>query len=312
MKKVVSGELGYAMATPWIPGANGVGVIESVADDVIGLRPGDHVFIDPHIYTHSTTDAYDGILLGLTGLSPLSGSLQQRWRNGTFAEKCVVPAECLTLLPDKSFEPAMLAWLSFAAVAYGGLLRGALRPGQTLIVSGATGNIGSCAVLIGLAMGAGRIIAVGREREVLAQLRSVNPDRVEPVELQGDLERDKRAIAAAAKGADLVYDMVGNAPTFAPTAAAIHALRRGGTAVLMGGVQAAVDLAYSHIMLNEISIKGALMYPRCAPAELMSMVAAGVLPLSQIDIRIFPLEQVSGALDHAERSRGLSYSMLKP
>lgn len=123
MKKVVSGELGYAMATPWIPGANGVGEVESVADDVIGLRPGDHVFIDPHIYTHSTTDAYDGILLGLTGLSPLSASLQQRWRNGTFAEKCVVPAECLTLLPGKSFEPALLAWLGFAAIAYGGLLR---------------------------------------------------------------------------------------------------------------------------------------------------------------------------------------------
>lgn len=49
MKKVVSGELGYAMATPWIPGPNAVGVIDSVADDVVGLEPGDQVFIDPHI-----------------------------------------------------------------------------------------------------------------------------------------------------------------------------------------------------------------------------------------------------------------------
>jgi NADPH:quinone reductase-like Zn-dependent oxidoreductase len=98
MRKVVSEELPYAMATPWIPGANGVGVTESVAADVAGLKPGDPVFIDPHIYTHTRTDVCDGILLGLTALSPLSSSLQQRWRNGTFAQKCVVPAGCLTPL----------------------------------------------------------------------------------------------------------------------------------------------------------------------------------------------------------------------
>jgi alcohol dehydrogenase len=258
MKKVVSGELGYTMATPWIPGSNAVGVVESVAEDVVGLRPADQVFLDPHVYTHTTTGAYDGILLGLTALSANSSALQQRWRNGTFAEKCLVPAECLTLLNGTSFEPAQLAWLSFAAIAYGGLLRGEFRPGQTLIVSGATGNIGSCAVLIGLAMGASRIVALGRERDVLEQLRSIDPGRVRTVALQGDLEGDKRAVSEAAEGADLVYDMLGNVRTFAPTAAAVYALRRGGTAVLMGGVQAPLHLPYSHIMLNEIVIKGAV------------------------------------------------------
>ena len=312
MKKVVSGDLGYAMATPWIPGPNAVGVVDSVADDVIGVKPGDQVFIDPHIYTHTATDAYDGILLGLTALSPLAPALQQRWRNGTFAQKCLVPAECLTVVTGTSFEPARIAWLSYAAVAYGGLLRGELRPGQTLVVSGATGNIGSCAVLIGLAMGARRIVALGRERDVLGQLKSIHPARIETIELKGDFDQDKQRIAAAAGGADLVYDMLGNARTFAPTAAAIHALRRGGTAVLMGGVQADFSLPYAHIMLNEISIKGNMMYPRRAPAELLDMVTAGLLPLAQVQIRTFPLEQVNAALDHAERSRGLSYSMLTP
>jgi alcohol dehydrogenase len=310
MKKVVSGELGYAMATPWIPGPNAVGVVESVADDAVGLERGDQVFIDPHVYTHTATDVYDGILLGLTALSPLSSSLQQRWRNGTFAEKCLVPAECLTLMKGTSLEPDRIAWLSFAAIAYGGLLRGDLRPGQTLIVSGATGNIGSCAVVVGLAMGARRIVALGREPGVLEQLKSIDPNRIETVALKGDPEGDKRSIAATASGADLVYDMLGNVRTFAPTAAAIYALRRGGTAVLMGGVQAALDLPYSHIMLNEISIKGCMMYPRAAPAELFGMAKAGLLPLAKVQIRTFPLEQVDAALDHAERSRGLSYSML--
>lgn len=312
MKKVVSGELGYAMATPWIPGPNAVGEVDSVAEDVVRLKTGDQVYIDPHVYTHTTTDAYDGILLGLTGLSPLAPALQQRWRNGTFAEKCLVPAECLTVLRRTAYEPPQLAWLSYAAVAYGGLLRGEFRPGQTLIVSGATGNIGACAVMLGLAMGARRIVALGRDDGILEQLKTLDPMRIATVSLKGDFERDKREIAAAAGSADLVYDMLGNVSSFAPTSAAIHALRRGGTAVLMGGVQASVDLPYVHIMLNELTIKGVMMYPRCAPAELLDMVMAGLLPLDKLQVRTFPLEEIAAALDHAERSGGLSYAMLTP
>lgn len=49
-----------------------------------------------------------------------------------------------------------------------------------------------------------------------------------------------------------------------------------------------------------------------APAELLDMVAAVLLPLARLQVRTFPPEQVAAALDHAERSRGLSYSMLTP
>jgi alcohol dehydrogenase len=313
MKKVVSGELGYAMATPWIPGANGVGVLEDIADDVIGLSVGDHVFIDPYVYTHTATEAHDGILIGLTALTPDSASLQYRWRHGTFAEKALIPAECLTVIDvTSSFDSAQLATLSFAAIAYGGLLKGEFRPGQTLIVTGATGNIGSSAILVALAMGAKRVVAVGREENVLDELRTVDPDRVQTVKLKGDLESDKRAIQAAGGPADLVYDMLGNARTFEPTSSAIHALRRGGTAVLMGGVQAAIDLPYSHVMLNELTITGAFMYPRNAPRDLVNMVKGGILNLSKLGIRRFPLEQVQAALDFAEHSKGPLYTMLVP
>lgn len=313
MKKVLSGELGYAMATPWIPGSNGVGVVEKVADDVPGIQRGDRVFIDPHIYSHTTTDVHDGVLLGLTALGPEASSTQQRWRHGTFAGKTAVPAECLTVIPESiSTDAARLAVLSFAAIAYGGLLKGNFRPGQKLIVSGATGNIGSCGLLVGLAMGASRVVALGREESVLQQLKALDPRRVATVKLENNLERDKEAVAMAAGGADLVYDMLGNVPTFVPTAAAVYALRRGGTAVLMGGVKAAIDLPYFWIMTNEISIRGALMYPRSAPRELLEMMGAGVLDLSSVKLRSFRLEEIEPALDDAERSRGPSYTVLVP
>lgn len=313
MKKVLSGELGYAMGTPWIPGANGVGEIEKVASGVPGLKRGDRVFIDPHIYSHTTTDAGDGILLGLTALGPGSSSTQQQWRDGTFAERVSVPAECLTVIPESfAADPAQAAILSYAAIAYGGLLKGNFRAGQTLVISGATGNIGACGVLVGLAMGAGRVVVLGREESILEELKGFDPHRVVTVKLENDLERDKQTVARAAGGADLVYDMLGKAPTFAPTAAAIYSLRHGGTAVLMGGVQAAIDLPYSYVMVNQISIRGALMYPRSAPRELLKMTGGGILDFSKMKIRRFRLEEIHAALDEAERGRGPSYTMLIP
>ena len=313
MKKVFTGELGYAMATPWIPGANGVGIVETFADDVIGLEVGDLVFIDPHIYTHTNSDSYDGILIGLTALGDHSVRTQQRWRNGTFAEKALVPAECLTVIPKNiGTDAAHVSTLSFAAIAYGGLLKGNFRPGQTLVVSGATGNIGSCGVLVGLAMGGRRVIALGREDGVLKLLKAFDPNRVVALKLTGHLERDKEMVAHAADGADLVYDMLGNVPSFAPVAAAIYSLRRGGTAVLMGGVRASIDLPYSYVMTNEITIRGALMYPRSAPRELLKMVDAGVLDLSKLKTHGFKLQEIQAALDHAESSRGPCYTVLIP
>ncbi|MER8162897.1 hypothetical protein ABTY51_49300, partial [Streptomyces sp. NPDC094472] len=47
---------------------------------------------------------------------------------------------------------------------YGGLLAGGLAAGETLLVSGATGNLGSSAVAVALAMGAGRVVAPGRNQ----------------------------------------------------------------------------------------------------------------------------------------------------
>ncbi|HEY6514881.1 MAG TPA: alcohol dehydrogenase catalytic domain-containing protein [Steroidobacteraceae bacterium] len=73
MKRVVSGELGYAMATPWIPGPNAVGEVEGVAEDVVGPKPGDQVFIDPHIYTHTTTAAYGEVTAALDHAERSSG-----------------------------------------------------------------------------------------------------------------------------------------------------------------------------------------------------------------------------------------------
>lgn len=313
MGSVLSGDLDYfVLPTPFIPGANGIGILETVAGDVPGLEPGQMVFLDPHTRTHVTTAVSDDILIGLTAIGPESGGMQHRWRNGTFAERALWPVENLTVLdgfaPD---EAVRLAPLALAAIPYGGLLKGGLRPGQTLVVSGATGVFGSVGVLVALAMGAGAVVAVGRNEEMLGRLGKLDP-RVLPCALRGDVERDAREIRDCAGPADLVLDLLGNSPTAEPTLAAIHALRRYGKAVLMGGVAAPVALPYQHLMLNEISVTGCFMYPKSAPGELVRMVRAGLLRIELIHPITYRLEDHRRALSTAARPGGLTCAMFVP
>jgi alcohol dehydrogenase len=75
--------------------------------------------------------------------------------DGSFAELMRVPTENVFPLPTVAGDdPARWAALTVHAISYVGLLAGGLAAGETLLVSGATGNLGSSAVA--LAMGAGR------------------------------------------------------------------------------------------------------------------------------------------------------------
>jgi NADPH:quinone reductase-like Zn-dependent oxidoreductase len=97
--------------------------------------------------------------------------MQRIWRNGSFAEKALYPASCLTVLPEAREwdRPELLAFLASLAIADGGLRRGELRGGQTVVVNGATGNLGGAAVLAALARGAARVVATGRRTELSAR-----------------------------------------------------------------------------------------------------------------------------------------------
>lgn len=92
-----------------------------------------------------------------------------------------------------------------ALVPYGGLRSVDLQAGGTVIVTPATGSFGSAAVLVALAMGAGKVIAMGRNTEALANLRARDA-RIETVQMTGDLEEEMKALQAFGK-ADVHFDI---------------------------------------------------------------------------------------------------------
>lgn len=175
-------------------------------------------------------------------------------------------------------------------VPFGGLVRGRLKAGETVIVNGATGAHGSAAVLVALAMGAARVVAAGRNEEVLESLAKAGGPRVVPVQLAGDIAKDAVALRLACDGgAHLAFDIVGEAKDPNSTLAALGSLYRRGRLVLMGSTTAPVPINYMLTMFNSLEIIGNFMYPHDAYLPLPALLHSGQLDMSAIIPKVFSL-----------------------
>jgi len=175
--KVMSGGLDPLMTTvfPVIPGWDVAGVVEAVGLDTPEFSVGDEVM------------AY----------------ARKDWiQAGSFAEKMTVPVRAAALKPASlSFEQAAALPLA-GLTAYQSLHRLGLASGQTVLVHGANGGVGSFAVQIAAAAGA-RVIGTASERNH-ERLRGLG---AEPVAYGDGLEERVRALVPG--GVDLVVDYVG-------------------------------------------------------------------------------------------------------
>ena len=137
--------------------------------------------LSPYFVAPENVDEPAQILIGLTSIGPASAQLQADWPDGTLAQFALAPAS--TVAPVEGLErlgAAQLAVLNRAIVPFGGLLRGRLAAGETLVVNGATGasaGIGLETARRARAEGAS-IILTGRNRERLEQAaREVGAER---------------------------------------------------------------------------------------------------------------------------------------
>ncbi len=300
---------------PFVPGLDTIGRVAAVADGVTNVAPGDPVYCD-HFYGRRIAGGEDDrCLLTAFGLGPDSGRHLARWPNGGFAARMILPAECMVplhgaLRKASVFQLARLGWLG---TAWGGFLTARLQPGETVIVSGASGQVGAAAVLLALALGVPRIVATGRRRALLAEIASVAPERVVPVTLSGD--RDTAAIRDAAGGtASVMLDCIGYGAAPDATVAALRALETGGRAALVGtGFTGALPLDYDDLVYRGLTIAGSMWFPREAGHRMAAMIASGQLDLAPIEPVVFPLENAMEALREAARGGlGLRHVAIAP
>ena len=172
---MVQGNYQLKPALPFTPGAEFSGEVVAVGSAVEALARGDQVM----------------------------GSV----RFGAFAERVTVPqADCFKL-PTPFDHAQAAAFLIAYKTAYVGLLvRGALAPGETLLVHGAAGGVGLAAVELGRHLGT-TVIAAASGAEKLAVAKSKGADHVVDYRDGGFRKRVKDLTGG--RGADVIYDPVG-------------------------------------------------------------------------------------------------------
>lgn len=308
--EVFSGARNYPLVLPVAPGCGAIGRVRATGPDATRLSIGDWVSCDPTVRSRDGGLAPDITLQGWSSRGEGGLRLQEYFHQGSFAGQMLVPTE--NAIPIGPIDPADAGrWcaMTLLLVPYGGLLAARLQAGETLLVSGATGNYGSAAVAVALAMGAGCVVASGRNETVLADLARRFGPRVRTVRLSGNEEEDRARMQGAVPGPiDCVMDILPPSAPATAARAAIMAVRPYGRAVLMGGVGmlggSGLDLPYPWIMRNCVTIHGQWMYPPDANLRMAALIRSGLLDLGQFDVTEFGLDDANEAVAHAAANSG--------
>lgn len=223
-----------AFTFPRIQGADVAGVIDQVGDGVEPSRVGERVLVDPMIY--------DGGELELVTTDYLGSE-----RDGGFAELVTVPAaNAHEVTGALSF--AELATLPTAATTAMRMLgRAGLSAGETVVVTGASGGVGSSLVQIAKARGA-RVVAVAGVAKHAA-IREIGADEV----VARDADLPTALAEVGISDVDVVADVVGG-PGFGSLLRVLAPL---GRYVVAGGIAGPlVETDLRTVYLRQLTLFG--------------------------------------------------------
>jgi D-arabinose 1-dehydrogenase-like Zn-dependent alcohol dehydrogenase len=172
-------------------------------------------------------------------------------RQGGYAEYVALPRANLVRLPDGlPFEYACLGACCFAPPYKAIRQVGRVRPGDTVVVTGASGGLGMAAIQIARLSGA-RTIGITTSVEKADRLKALGADEV-IVNGNGSFGDEVRNLTGGA-GADLVVDTVGSAVFPGP----LRGLARGGRYVVIGELRGKpVEINLALVILKEWEIYG--------------------------------------------------------
>jgi NADPH:quinone reductase-like Zn-dependent oxidoreductase len=230
---------------------------------------------------------------------------------GTMAELAVAPGTFCIPLPDTLVDITAAAIMNPGLAAWVALTRRAkLRPGESVLVLGATGASGRIAVTLARRLGAGRVLAAGRNPAVLDSL-----DATATIRLGADDDARNLAETIGESGVDLIIDYLWGSST----EAAIRAISRRGLThtaprvrLIDVGQAAGPTLTLPADVLRssglEIIGSGAGTIPLEdiveAIPEFMTVAATVDLP---IDLEEVPLAQVHTAWQRADDGRRIVF-----
>ncbi|RZT98018.1 NADPH:quinone oxidoreductase family protein [Rivibacter subsaxonicus] len=172
---IVQGKYQFKPPLPFVPGSEFAGVVDAVGAGVMHLKPG----------------------MAVASFGGLGGF-------GTHA--CVNAQLAMPLPPGFAFEDAAAFLCTYGTTHHALVDRAQLKVGETVLVLGAAGGVGTAAIQIAKAVGA-RVIAAASSDEKCKLCAELGADATINYS-QGDLREQIKA-ATGGKGPDVVYDPVG-------------------------------------------------------------------------------------------------------
>ncbi len=216
---LVRGQYQEKPPLPFSPGLEGAGEVLSVGEDVTNVAPGDRVMVIPGV--------------------------------GAFAEEVVAAASDVFPIPEgMDFITAAAFPVAYGTSHLALTERGALKPGETLLVLGAGGGVGLTAVECGKALGATVIAAASSPEKLdLAQVHGAD-------HLINYVDEDLRASVRKltdGRGVDVVYDPVGGEAS----KAAMRSLAWSGRLLVIGFAAGEVpQFPANYLLVKNISVIG--------------------------------------------------------
>ena len=269
----VSGWRREPMAFPRIQGADVAGRIVAVGAGVPETRIGERVIVNPVLYSELGD--------GLVGMGYLGSE-----RDGGFAEFVAVPAANALAIESDLGDAELASFPTAYLTAEGMLDRARVAAGETLLVTGASGGVGSALVQLARARDARVVALAGRGKE--ARLRDLGAELVLTRQAGDPVAQLGAALGRAA--VDVVADVVAG-PLFP---ALLNALKPKGRYVTCGAIAGPlVSLDLRTLYLRHLELIGSTLGTRDQFARLVALIAAGrVVPLVAAT---YPLSEIAAA-----------------
>ncbi|MFY2858916.1 NADPH:quinone oxidoreductase family protein [Mycobacterium sp. THU-M104] len=170
---------------------------------------------------------------------------------GAYAEQVAVPVPNVMRSPAELDDAEAVSLLVNYNTMYFALARrAAMRPGDTVLVLGAAGGVGTAAIQVARAMGAKKVLAVLHRTAATDYVSSLGADLVLP--LSGDWAAEVRAYTGG-RGVDIVVDPIGG-PAFDD---AVRVLAIDGKLLVIGFAAGSIPtVKVNRLLLRNVSIVG--------------------------------------------------------
>jgi NADPH2:quinone reductase len=242
---ILSGSYARKPALPYVPGSDGAGEVEAVGAEIKDLRPGDRVYV--------AGDNVSG-----TGA-------------GTYADQAICTRAQVHPLPDRvSFAQGAALGVPYATAYRALFVCGQARPGEIVLVHGASGGVGLAAVQLARAHGL-TVIGTGGSERGLQAIRQNGAELAVNHREAGYLDLVMRTTGG--HGVNLVLEMAAHLNLDKD----LGVLARGGRVIVIGN-RGRVEIDARQAMARDAAIQGMLLF-NASPSGLASIHAALVAGL---------------------------------